>query len=188
MTLHKNVPHLRRGRATALEYVVHSPNSRERKMRTENKDMGSAGRHLSQAEPSRYDMTRWQPCLGIRGAHRYHHIHVNNARPQRITSPPTPNSLASRLDMSEKAAKATRPASLDELCSIAKKVVDIFAGRDLACCLTGDLACALQGVPRRPYVRPIPISSVSICRPDCLGRCYRMSSWSSRRRSISRMS
>lgn len=70
-------------------------------------------------------------------------------------SPPTLTSLASRIGMANKAPKAARPASFDELCDIAKKVVDVFAKHDLACSLTGDLACALQGVPRRSYVRSV---------------------------------
>ncbi|KAH9921825.1 uncharacterized protein B0H18DRAFT_1121281 [Fomitopsis serialis] len=60
--------------------------------------------------------------------------------------------------MSDK-PKVARPVSVDELCSLAKKVVDIFAQHDLACCLTGDLACALQSVPRRPYDLVVVVAS-----------------------------
>lgn len=90
--------------------------------------------------------------------------------------------------MADKAPKVVRPASFDELCDIAKKVVNVFAKRNLTCSLTGDLACALQGVPRRPYVRPITSYAGTICHADPPGPGHRTSSWSSRRKSMTKTS
>ena len=103
-------------------------------------------------------------------------------------STPTLTSLASRPDMADKAHKVARPASFDELCDIAKKVIDVFAKHDLACSLTGDLACALQGVPRRPYVRPVHCYAGTACHADSPGSARRTSSWSSRQKSMTKTS